>query len=56
VIYIWQPFIQSSIDLNRSTALEKKVSRHNPQHDVHLIRGSVPSFSPTTATKQWGKV
>jgi hypothetical protein len=45
----WQPFIQSSTDLNRSTAPEKKGSRHNPQHADHLIYGSVPSFSPTIA-------
>jgi hypothetical protein len=42
--------------LNRSTAPEKKGSRHNPQHDGHPIRGSVPSFSSTTAKEQWGKV
>jgi hypothetical protein len=37
--------------LYRSTALEKKGSRHNPQLDDRLIRGSVPSFSPTTANE-----
>jgi hypothetical protein len=51
----WQPFIQSSPDLNRSTAPEKKGSRHNLQHAVHPIRGSVPSFSPTTANGAVGK-
>jgi phage terminase small subunit len=45
-----------STDLNRSTAPEKKGSRHNPQHDGHSIRESVPSFSPTTAKEQWRKV
>jgi hypothetical protein len=45
----WQPFIQSSTDLNRSTAPEKKGSRHNPYHADSSICGSVPSFSSTTA-------
>jgi hypothetical protein len=48
--------MQSSTDLKRSTAPEKKGSRHNPQHDGHLIHRSVPNFSPTTAKEQWGKV
>ena len=48
--------MQPSTDLNRSTAPEKKGSRHNPQHAGHPIRGSVPSFSPTIVKEQWGKV
>jgi hypothetical protein len=47
----WQPFTQSSTYLNRSTAPDKKGSRHNPQHIDWLIRGFVPSFSPTTANE-----
>jgi hypothetical protein len=51
----WQPFIQPSIDLNRSTTPEKKGSRHNPQHISCLIRGSVPSFSPKTSNGAVGE-
>jgi hypothetical protein len=51
----WQPFIQSSTDLNRSTAPKKKGSRHNPQHTGRPIRGSVPSLSPTTVNEVVGK-
>jgi hypothetical protein len=47
--------MQSSIDLNRSTAPEKKGSRHNPQHAGRPIHGSVPSFSPTIANGTVGK-
>ncbi len=47
--------MQSSTDLNRSTAPEMKGSRHNPQHAGHLIRGSVPSFSPTNSQRAVGK-
>jgi hypothetical protein len=32
-----------------------KGSRHNPQHAGHPIRGSIPSFSPTTANGAVGK-
>jgi hypothetical protein len=52
---MWQPFIQSLTDLNRSTAPEKKGSRHNPQHAGHPIRRSVPNFSPTTVNEAVGK-
>jgi hypothetical protein len=51
----WQPFIQSSTNLNRSTAPEKKGYWHNPQHASRSIRGSVPSFSPTTANGAVGE-
>jgi hypothetical protein len=51
----WQPFTQLSTDLNRSTAPVKKGSWHNLQHAGWPIRGSVPSFSPTTANKVVGK-
>jgi hypothetical protein len=37
---------ESSTELDRVTAPEKKGSRHNPQHAGRLISGSVPSFSP----------
>jgi hypothetical protein len=36
------------------TALEKKGSRHNPQHADRPIRGSVPSFSPKPTNKLVG--
>jgi hypothetical protein len=51
----WQPFTQSSTDLNRSTSPEKKGSRHNLQHTGRPIHGSVLSFSPTTANEAMGK-
>jgi hypothetical protein len=47
-VHLKQHFIQSSTDLNRSTAPEKKGSWHNQQHAGHLILRSIPSFSPTT--------
>jgi hypothetical protein len=53
--HTWQPFIQSSTDLNRSTTPEKKHSRHNPQHAVRPICGFVPSISPTIANGAVGK-
>jgi hypothetical protein len=46
MVHIQQPFMKLSTHLNRSTALEKKGFRHNPQHDGCPIRGSIPSFSP----------
>jgi hypothetical protein len=49
--YTWQPFVKSSTHLNRSTAPEKKGSRHNPQHTGWSIRGSVPSISTTTVNE-----
>jgi hypothetical protein len=51
----WQPFRQSSRDLNSSTPPEKKGSELKPQHTGHPIRGSVRSFSPTTANGAAGK-
>jgi hypothetical protein len=37
--------MKSSTELSRTTAPEKKGSRHNPQHDGWLIHGFIPSFS-----------
>jgi hypothetical protein len=54
-VNIEQPFTESSTDLYRSTAPEKKGSRHNPQLNDRLIRGSVPSFSLITANEAVGK-
>jgi hypothetical protein len=46
----WSPYVatfhESSTELDRVTAPEKKGSRHNTQHADWPIRGSVPSFSP----------
>jgi hypothetical protein len=39
-------FCESSTALDRVTALEKKSSRHNPQHAGWPIHESVSSFSP----------
>jgi hypothetical protein len=33
VVHIYQPFMKSSIAMDRATAPEKNGSRHNPQHD-----------------------
>jgi hypothetical protein len=38
-------FQESSIELDRVTALEKKGSWHNPQHAGWPIHGFVPNFS-----------
>jgi hypothetical protein len=38
--------MKSSTAMDRVTALEKKGSWHNPQHDDWPVRGSIPSFSP----------
>jgi hypothetical protein len=37
---------ESFTELDRVTAPKKKGAQHNPQHDVCLICGSVPRFSP----------
>jgi hypothetical protein len=47
--------MKSSTGLYRSTTPEEKGSRHNPKLNSRLIRGSVPSFSPTTAIEAVGK-
>jgi hypothetical protein len=47
--------VKSSTDLYRSTAPKKEDSQHNPQLDGCLIRGSVPSFSPTIANEAMGR-
>jgi hypothetical protein len=44
MVYVYQPFIKSSITMDRATTPEKRGSRPNPQHDGWLIHGSVPSF------------
>jgi hypothetical protein len=44
-------FRESSTELDKVTAPEKKGSRHNPQHADWPIRGSVPSFSPKPANE-----
>jgi hypothetical protein len=55
VVNTKEPFAKSSTDLYRSTAPEKKGSQHNPQLDGRLIRGFIPSFSPTTGNEVVGK-
>jgi hypothetical protein len=47
----WQPFVRRRQIWTDLTALEKKGSRHNPQHADWPIRGSVPSFSPEPANE-----
>jgi hypothetical protein len=46
----WSPYVatfhEPSTELSRATTLEKRGSRHNPQHAGWPTRGSVPSFSP----------
>jgi hypothetical protein len=44
-------FHESSTELDRITAPEKKGSRHNPQHVGWSIRGSVHSFSPESTNE-----
>jgi hypothetical protein len=48
-------FHESSTELSRATAPEKKGSRHNPQHASWPICGSIPSFSSEPTLKQWGQ-
>jgi hypothetical protein len=48
-------FHESSTELSRATSLERKGSRHNPQHVGWPICESVPSFSPEPTLKQWGQ-
>jgi hypothetical protein len=48
--------MKSSTGLYRPTASKKKDSRHNPQTDDRLIRGSVPSFSPTIVNETVEKI
>jgi hypothetical protein len=55
MVNAYQPFTESSTNFYRSTAPEKKGSQHNPQLDGGLIRGSILSFSPTTANEAMGK-
>jgi hypothetical protein len=47
-------FHESSTDLSRPTAHEKKGSWHNPQRVGWPIHGSVPSFSPEPANEVVG--
>jgi hypothetical protein len=51
---MWQHFVKSSTTLDRSTALEKKGSRYNPQHTSWPIRRSVSSFSTKAAIEVVG--
>jgi hypothetical protein len=44
-------FHESSTELDRVTAPEKKGSRHNPQHIGWPIRGSILSFSPESTNE-----
>jgi hypothetical protein len=50
----WQPFTRRRQIWTDPTTLEKKGSRHNPQHAGWPIRGSIPSFSPEPANKAGG--
>jgi hypothetical protein len=50
----WQPFTSRRQIWTDPTALEKKGSRHNPQHADWPIRGSVPSFSPDPTNEAGG--
>jgi hypothetical protein len=58
--YGWSPYVatfhESSTELDRVTAPEKKGSRHNPQCVGSPIRGSVPSFSPEPTNEGMEKV
>jgi hypothetical protein len=47
-------FHESSIELSRTTAPEKKGSRHNLQHAGRLTRGFVPIFSPEPTNEAVG--
>jgi hypothetical protein len=44
-------FHESSTELDRVTAPEKKGFRHNPQHAGWPIRRSIPSFSPESTNE-----
>jgi hypothetical protein len=50
----WQPFMRRQQIWIDPTALEKKSSRHNPQHAGWPICGSVPGFSFETANEAGG--
>jgi hypothetical protein len=52
--HTWQPFVRRRQIWTDPTTLEKKYSRHNPQHVGWPIRGSVPSFSPEPANEAGG--
>jgi hypothetical protein len=43
-----------STAMDKTTAPEKKGSRHNPQYDGWPIHGSVPSFFPEPAIEAVG--
>jgi hypothetical protein len=47
-------FCETLIDLDGSTAPEKKGSRHNPQHAGWPTRRFVPSFSPEPTNEAVG--
>jgi hypothetical protein len=52
--HTWQLFVKSSTAMDRTTALEKKGSRHNPQRVGWSIHESIPSFSPEPAIEAVG--
>jgi hypothetical protein len=57
--YGWFPygatFHESSTELSRPTAPEKKGSRHNPQCVTDRSTGPYPAFLPSQPMKQWGQ-
>jgi hypothetical protein len=48
-------FHESSTELSKPTALEKKDSRHNPQCAADWSAGLYPSSLPSQPMKQWGQ-
>jgi hypothetical protein len=48
-------FHESSIELSRPTAPEKKGSRHNPQRAADRYMGPYPASLPSQPMKQWGQ-
>jgi hypothetical protein len=48
-------FHESSTELNRLTAPEKKGSRHNPQRTADRSVSSYPASLPSQPMKQWGQ-
>jgi hypothetical protein len=48
-------FHESSTEYSRSTAPEKKGSRHNPQRTADRSVGPYPASLPSQLMKQWGQ-
>jgi hypothetical protein len=48
-------FHESSTELSRPTALDKKGSRHNPQRAADRSAGPYPASLPSQPMKQWGQ-